>query len=60
MVDENRNYYRARAEQELTAASGAISSAAEAVHRILAKRYQDLAMGFPKEAPSAEAANRRD
>jgi hypothetical protein len=50
MGDENRSYYRARAEQELTAASQAINSEAEAVHRALAQRYQNLAVETAQHA----------
>lgn len=60
MVEENRNYYRARAEQEFTAASRAINSNAEAIHRVLANRYQDLATGISPEAVLFKPCNLQD
>lgn len=45
MNQENRNYYRARVEQELAAASLAADPRIEAIHRALADRYLLLAGG---------------
>lgn len=56
MSIDNLNYYRARAEQELTAASQALNSDAEAVHRVLAQRYRQLATGTAQESLSTAPA----
>lgn len=45
MSIDNRNYYRARAEQELTAASVATDPTSAAIHADLAKLYQARANG---------------
>ena len=47
--EDNLNYYRRRAAQELAAADGAADEAIAAVHRSLAQRYQALA-GEPQQS----------
>jgi hypothetical protein len=49
-VEDNFNYYRRRAAEELNAADRAPSAAVAAVHRSLAERYSVLA-GEPQPLP---------
>lgn len=49
MAIDNRNYYRARAEQEWTAASLATDPTSVAIHTDLANLYQAKADGPPED-----------
>lgn len=50
MKNEDQNYYRARAEQELTAASRASDATTREVHEQLAQRYKRLAADHAEPA----------
>lgn len=58
MSQANRNYYLARAEQELTVASRCDDKKVESTHRDLAERYRQLAVGMATDPQCLEKTKR--